>query len=80
MYKIAVEGRGGNLKWVDFKFERFSNLCYICGLLGYSDKNYVIWDDVGRFQIWCMVIFYGKVFKREKFGVGEGVRKGFEIG
>lgn len=36
--KIKIEG--GEWSWVNFKYERLSNFCFVCGIISHSDRDY----------------------------------------
>ena len=36
--RIRLKREGGEWLWVDFKYERLHNFCFICGILGHTDK------------------------------------------
>lgn len=40
--KILV---GGVQKWIDFRYVKLPDFCYLCGLFGHSAKNCALYDD-----------------------------------
>lgn len=37
--RMQIKREGGNWSWINFKYERLSNFCFVCGILGHSDKD-----------------------------------------
>ena len=38
--RIRLKKAGGDWMWVDFKDERLNVFCFICSLLGHTEKNF----------------------------------------
>lgn len=37
--RMKVKREGGEWTWINFKYERLSTFCFVCGLLGHSDRD-----------------------------------------
>lgn len=37
-HKMKIKKTGGEWIWIDFKYERLPNFCFICGILGHGDR------------------------------------------
>lgn len=36
---MIIEREGRTLSWINFKYERLSTFCFVCGLMGHSDRD-----------------------------------------
>lgn len=36
---MKIKREGGNWTWINFKYERLSTFCFVCGLMGHSDRD-----------------------------------------
>lgn len=44
--RIKVKWEVGSWSWINFKYERFSTLCFVCGLLGHSERDCgIVYDN-----------------------------------
>ena len=51
-YGRVVTFESGDKRWVAFKYERLSNLCFWCGRLNHDDKSYEQWiQSKGTLQV-----------------------------
>lgn len=37
--RMKVKREGGEWTWINFKYERLSTFCFVCGLMGHSDRD-----------------------------------------
>lgn len=37
--KIKIKREGGDWNWINFKFERLSTFCFVCGIMGHSERD-----------------------------------------
>ena len=37
--RMKLKKAGGDWLWIDFKYERLNIFCFICGLLGHTEKQ-----------------------------------------
>lgn len=37
--RMRIKREGGEWTWINFKYERLSNFCFLCGLMGHSDRD-----------------------------------------
>ena len=71
--------KGGEFRWVQFKYERLSNFCYRCGLLSHALKDCPASSINGRtveeglqYGAWLRGDPYGRIQKEPvKYGEGE---------
>lgn len=36
---MKIKREGGNWSWVNFKYERMGNFCFVCGILGHTERE-----------------------------------------
>lgn len=37
--RMRIKREGGNWSWINFKYERLSMFCFVCGLMGHSERE-----------------------------------------
>lgn len=37
--KMKIKREGSTWTWINFKYERLSTFCFVCGLMGHSDRD-----------------------------------------
>lgn len=37
--RMKIKREGGNWSWVNFKYERMGSFCFVCGIMGHTDKE-----------------------------------------
>lgn len=37
--RMKIKRKGGTWSWINFKYERLSTICFVCDILGHSEKD-----------------------------------------
>lgn len=46
---MKVKGEEGSWNWINFKYERLSTFCFVCGVIGHSERDCaVVYANPGK--------------------------------